>query len=214
MPVHLTRIYTRTGDQGQTRLSDNSVANKTDPRVCAYGDVDELNSAIGLLLATHPLSDEIRAALSLVQNELFDVGADLSNPVVADPPMEPLRITAGSIERLEHWCDQFLEGLPDLRSFILPGGSPAAAQLNVCRTIARRAERSAWMAADTYGLTVDGEPEGGMNPLAIRYLNRLSDLLFILGRRANHEAGTSEVLWLPGGERNPSIRGRDTSTPE
>lgn len=212
MPVHLTRIYTRTGDQGRTRLSDNSVTSKTDPRVCAYGDVDELNAAIGLLLAIHPVSDEVRAALALIQNELFDVGADLSNPVVANPPIEPLRIISSSIDRLEGWCDHFLEGLPALNSFILPGGCPAAAQFNVCRTIARRAERSAWMAADAYGLTENGEPEGGLNPLAIRYLNRLSDLLFVLGRRANHEAATPEVLWVPGGERNPSIKGRATST--
>ena len=201
--VHLTRIYTRTGDAGNTRLSDNSVTAKTDPRVEAYGQVDELNSAIGLLLAQYPMDDQIRAALSLVQNELFDVGADLSNPVISEPPHEPLRIIASSIERLEHWCDHFGAVLPPLRSFILPGGSPTGAYLHICRTIARRAERAAWEAAEDFGTEDDvSAAEGGVNPLAIRYLNRLSDLLFILARRANADEQAPEVLWLPGGERN------------
>lgn len=202
--VNLTRIYTRTGDAGQTRLSDNSVTSKTDPRVDAYGSVDELNSAIGWLLASYELDDDARGALQLIQNELFDVGADLSNPVTPNPKYEPLRIIADSIDRLEAWCDSFGAELGTLRSFILPGGAPAAAWLHVCRTLARRAERTAWTAAEAYGLE-DGEtePTGGVNVLAIRYLNRLSDLLFIMARRANALASTPEVLWLPGGERNP-----------
>jgi cob(I)alamin adenosyltransferase len=203
--VNLTRIYTRTGDGGQTRLSDNSLTSKTDPRVEAYGTCDEANSAIGVAL-THPgMHPKTASALRLIQNELFDVGADLSNPVVADPPWEPLRVIESSIDRLEKWCDEFGDPLPNLRSFVLPGGNPVAAQLNVARTIVRRAERAAWAAADLYGLE-DGSaaPSGGVNVLAIRYLNRLSDLLFILARHANLSAGVEEVLWVPGGERNPN----------
>ena len=204
--VHLTRIYTRTGDAGQTRLTDNSVTSKTDPRVAAYGHVDELNSAIGLLLSQYPVDDEVRAALELVQNELFDVGADLSNPVVPNPRYEPLRIIPSSVERLEQWCDHFGEGLPALNSFILPGGTPTSAYLHVLRTMARRAERTAWAAAEIYGIEDDvAAAGGGLNPVAMRYLNRLSDLLFILARHANAQAGAAEVLWVPGGERNPGL---------
>ncbi len=200
--VNLTRIYTRAGDAGMTRLTDNSVVPKTDPRVNAYGHVDELNSAIGLLLAQFELDDQARAILQIIQNELFDLGADLSTPVVANPKYEPLRIVESSLTRLEEWCDQFNAELPSLRSFVLPGGTPTAAQLQVLRTVARRAERCAWQAAEHFGLeTEDEDPEGGINALAIRYLNRLSDLLFILARRANALAGTPEVLWVPGGER-------------
>jgi cob(I)alamin adenosyltransferase len=203
--VNLTRIYTRTGDAGNTRLSDNSVARKTDLRVEAYGQTDEANSAIGVALALPGVDDAVVAVLSVVQNELFDVGADLSNPVQPNPEWEPLRVIQDSIDRLEGWCDEFIDGLPTLRSFVLPGGTPLAAQLHVCRTIVRRAERAAWAAADEYGLE-DGtaEPAGGINPLAIKYLNRLSDLLFILARYANVATGDDEVLWLPGGERNPN----------
>jgi len=200
--VNLTRIYTRTGDAGETRLSDNSVARKTDLRVQAYGEVDEANSAIGVALASGGLPPRICEALALVQNELFDVGADLSNPLVAEPQWEPLRIIESSVERLEAWCDEFGQDLPALRSFILPGGTPAAAQLHVARTIVRRAERTAWMAVEQYGSEVaTSEQEvGGVNLLAVKYLNRLSDLLFIMSRAAN---GDAEVLWVPGGERNP-----------
>lgn len=202
--VNLTRIYTRTGDGGQTRLSDNSLTTKTDPRVEAYGSVDELNSAIGVLLAQHPLDDERRQVLGVIQNELFDLGADLSNPVVPEPAWEPLRIIQPSIDRLESWCDHFGEGLPHLRSFILPGGSAAAAQFHLLRTMARRAERAAWVAAETYGLHTDSEPvPSGVSALAIKYLNRLSDLLFVLARHAGVIDGVPEVLWVPGGERNP-----------
>lgn len=200
--VVLSKIYTRTGDGGSTRLSDNSVAAKTDPRVEAYGSVDECNSQIGLILATGELPDAIRDALSLIQNELFDVGADLSNPQREDPKWPPLRIAQASIERLEHWCDEFSADLPTLRSFILPGGTPTAARLHVARTICRRAERAAWVAMETYGADVApaGSPDGagGVNAMAIKYLNRLSDLLFILARAVN--VGT-EPLWVPGGER-------------
>ncbi len=203
--VRLTRIYTRTGDGGQTRLSDMSLTAKTDPRVEAYGDVDEANSAIGVALAAGELPVEIRDALRIIQNELFDLGADLSNPLRVPGPDDPpaLRIIASSIERLEHWCDQFGDPLPALKSFILPGGSPAAAQLHVARTVARRAERAAWVAATAYGTEPVADPEtpGGVNPLAITYLNRLSDLLFILTRAVNGEDG--DVLWVPGRDREP-----------
>ncbi len=207
--VHLTRIYTRTGDAGQTRLSDNSVAHKTDARVEAYGTVDELNSAIGVLLANFDIDDDARAALTIIQNELFDLGADLSTPVVPNPKWEPLRIIQPSIDRLEGWCDEFIEGLGKLDSFILPGGSPASSQFHLLRTMARRAERQGWAAAKQYGLE-DGstEAEGGISPLPLKYLNRLSDLFFIMARRANALAGVPDVLWLPGGERNPGHKGK------
>jgi cob(I)alamin adenosyltransferase len=198
--VRLTRIYTRTGDGGQTRLSDMSQTAKTDPRVAAYGDVDEANSALGVALATGGLPADVADILRRIQNELFDLGADLSNPL--RPPGETLelRIEEAAVERLETWCDHFGDPLPTLRSFILPGGTPAAAQLHVARTVVRRAERAAWHAAERYGTepTSDDKP-GGINPLAITYLNRLSDLLFILTRVVNGSNG--DVLWLPGGDR-------------
>lgn len=200
--VRLTRIYTRTGDAGETRLSDMSLTTKTDPRVAAYGDVDETNSAIGVALATQELTGEVAAVLRRVQNELFDLGADLSNPLhVRTGEAGPeLRVTQDYVDRLEGWCDQFSEELGPLTSFILPGGSLGAAQLHVARTLARRAERSAWTAAAAYG-TEATEPDvpGGLNPAAITYLNRLSDLLFILTRVVNGRDG--DVLWVPGGQR-------------
>lgn len=189
--VNLTRIYTRTGDDGTTSLGDMSRTGKNDPRLRAYADVDEANCFIGLTLATSTLDDDIRALLVAVQNDLFDVGADLCTPVVDNPPHEPLRVTQVYVDRLEAWCDEFNERLEPLRSFILPGGSPAAAHLHVARTVVRRAERSTWAALDTY--------HGGMNPLTATYLNRLSDLLFILSRVANLPAG--DVLWQPGANR-------------
>jgi cob(I)alamin adenosyltransferase len=203
--VRLTRIYTRTGDAGQTRLSDLSPVDKTDPRVEAYGDVDEANSAIGVALAVGGLPDDVAAALRSVQNEMFDLGADLSTPLRAptstDQPAE-LRITQKYVDRLEAWCDQFGDPLPSLKSFILPGGSPAAAQLHVARTVVRRAERAAWVAAQAYGTdaVADAERPGGISALAITYLNRLSDLLFILTRVVNRTHG--DVLWIPGGDRS------------
>jgi cob(I)alamin adenosyltransferase len=203
--VRLTRIYTRTGDAGQTQLSDLSPVSKTDPRVAAYGDVDEANSALGVALATGGLPDDVAAVLRSVQNEMFDLGADLSTPLRAPNSANPtpeLRITHQYIDRLEAWCDEFGSPLPNLKSFILPGGAPAAAQLHLARTVVRRAERAAWAAVDAYGTDAVADPQlpGGVNTLAITYLNRLSDLLFILTRVLNGTAG--DVLWVPGGERS------------
>ena len=209
--VRLTRIYTRTGDSGKTQLSDLSPISKTDPRVEAYGDVDEANSAIGIALASDGLSKDVAAVLRAVQNEMFDVGADLSNPLrAADADASPqLRITQEYIDRLEAWCDQFGDPLPNLKSFILPGGSPAAAQLHLARTVVRRAERAAWLAVQAYGAEpiADKQRPGGVNTLAITYLNRLSDLLFILTRVVNGPDG--DVLWIPGGDRSHSSASND-----
>ena len=190
--VNLTRIYTRTGDDGTTSLGDMTRTGKNDPRLKAYADVDEANCAIGLAVATSSLPDEVVALLSRVQNELFDVGADLCTPVVDNPATPPLRVTQPYIDALEQACDDFNEQLEPLRSFVIPGGTPAAARLHIARTVVRRAERSTWAALDTY--------HGGMNKLTATYLNRLSDLLFILGRYANKDAG-GDVLWQPGSRR-------------
>jgi len=194
--VNLTRIYTRTGDAGTTRLGDMSETSKNDLRLHAYADVDEANAQLGAALAeadpAHDLEESVRAVLIHVQNDLFDVGADFCTPIVESPEFPPLRITQEYVDRLEGWCDRYNEDLPKLRSFILSGGTPVAARLHVARTVIRRAERSAWAAYDVHGDT--------MNPLAIRYLNRLSDLVFILARYANRENG--DVLWVPGGERS------------
>jgi len=188
MTVRLTRIYTKTGDAGETHLGDMSRVAKTDPRLAAYADVDETNSVIGLVLALGAPPAEVAELLQTVQNDLFDVGADLSTPITPDPKFPPLRVTAAYTERLEAACDLHNEALPKLNSFILPGGTPAAALLHQARAVARRAERSVWalMAAD---------PER-TNPEAARYLNRLSDLLFILARVCNPGG---DVLWKPGG---------------
>ncbi len=197
--VNLTRIYTRTGDAGSTRLSDFSETAKTDPRVQAYGHVDEANSVIGIVLTQDDLPAEIAAVLRHVQNELFDCGADLSNPLKTEQD-DALRIIQPYVDRLEQWCDQFSEALPPLTSFILPGGSPASAWLQLARTVVRRAERTGWAAASIYGNkpAEDGHC-GGVNLVALAYLNRLSDLLFILARVAGQGAG--EVLWVPGKDR-------------
>jgi cob(I)alamin adenosyltransferase len=189
--VNLTRIYTRTGDAGSTRLGDLSETSKNDSRLEAYATVDEANAHIGVALTTSGLDDEVRAVLTHVQNDLFDVGADLATPVVPDPKYPPLRVEQEYVDRLEAWCDRFNEELPALRSFILNGGTPAAAHLHVARTVARRAERAGWRAWAEHSET--------MNQLALKYLNRLSDLLFILARYANR--GQGDVLWVPGGER-------------
>jgi cob(I)alamin adenosyltransferase len=194
--VNLTRIYTRTGDDGTTNLGDMSKTSKLDLRLGAYADVDEANSQIGVALATGGLEADVVAVLTHIQNDLFDVGADLSCPVVENPEYPPLRVEPDYIDRLEGWCDRYNEPLEKLRSFILPAGTPAAAQLHVARTVARRAERSAWAALDVHGDT--------MNVLTAKYLNRLSDLLFILARYANRaesDDGAGDVLWVPGGER-------------
>ncbi|MBI1352267.1 MAG: cob(I)yrinic acid a,c-diamide adenosyltransferase [Actinomycetales bacterium] len=190
--VNLTRIYTRTGDDGTTSLGDMSRTGKNDARLRAYADVDEANCVIGVALATSEIQDDVRALLERVQNELFDVGADLCTPVVEEPAHPPLRVTEDYIARLEEACDEYNAQLEPLRSFVLPGGTPAAAHLHVARTVVRRAERSTWAALDTF--------HGGMNPLTAAYLNRLSDLLFILARLANKDAG-GDVLWVPGGQR-------------
>ncbi len=190
--VNLTRIYTRTGDTGRTRLGDMSEAPKTDLRLAAYADVDELNAHLGVALAIGELGDDVVALLTRVQNDLFDVGADFATPVVAEPEFPPLRVEQDYVDRLEGWCDHYNESLEKLRSFILSGGVPEAAHLHVARTVARRAERAAWAAWEEHSET--------MNIRAITYLNRLSDLLFILARHANAERG--DVLWVPGGERD------------
>ncbi len=184
-PVRLTRIYTRGGDEGETSLGDGSRVSKLDCRIAAFGSVDELNSHLGLALAGE-LPSEFRPPLVRIQNELFDLGADLSVPLHVP---DRLRVTQAMVDELERLCDEFNEGLPELKSFILPGGTPAAAQLHVARTVCRRAERDALEAAR----------EHDVNPLVLVYLNRLSDLLFILARAAN-TAG-EEPLWKPGGSR-------------
>ena len=190
-PVVLSRIYTRTGDDGTTALGDGSRTVKTDSRLAAYADVDEANCAIGVAITFGELESGVARLLSRVQNELFDVGADLATPLAASPPYPPLRIDEAYVTRLEAECDSYNAGLPVLRSFVLPGGSPGSTLLHVARTGVRRAERSTWAAADEHGELV--------SPLPARYLNRLSDLLFILSRVAN--AGHDDVLWKPGGER-------------
>jgi cob(I)alamin adenosyltransferase len=190
-PVVLSRIYTKTGDDGTTTLGDFSRTQKTDLRLAAYADVDEANSAIGVAVTTGGLSEEVNALLIRIQNELFDVGADLCNPVVPDPPYRPLRVDESYLARLEEACDAYNESLPTLRSFVLPGGTPGGALLHVARTVVRRAERTGWAAISEHGES--------MNVLAVKYLNRLSDLLFILGRVANEPDG--DLLWKPGGDR-------------
>ena len=189
--VNLTRIYTRTGDAGSTRLGDMSEVTKNDLRLHAYADVDEANASLGLALAQGKLEQDVVRVIAHVQNDLFDVGADFCTPVVENPEFAPLRIEQDYVDRLEQWCDHYNEPLPDLRSFILNGGTEGAALLHVARTVIRRAERSAWAAYAEYA--------DSMNVLAITYLNRLSDLVFILARHANRENG--DVLWVPGGER-------------
>ncbi|NJP65962.1 cob(I)yrinic acid a,c-diamide adenosyltransferase [Streptomyces spiramenti] len=189
--VNLTRIYTRTGDQGTTALGDMSRTPKTDLRISAYADVNEANAAIGTALALGGLDGAVAAVLVRVQNDLFDVGADLSTPVVADPEHPPLRVLQTYVDRLEEDCDAFLADLEKLRSFILPGGTPGAALLHQACTVVRRAERSTWAAMEEHG--------AAMNALTATYLNRLSDLLFILARVANKETG--DVLWVPGENR-------------
>jgi cob(I)alamin adenosyltransferase len=186
-PVRLTKIYTRGGDAGETSLGDGSRVSKLDPRIVAYGVVDELNSHIGVVLAGD-LPRKLRVRLARVQNELFDLGADLSVPWSG--PDDRLRVSPAMVFGLERDCDELNEPLPELKSFVLPGGSEAAARLHVARTVARRAEL-ATLVAD-------------VNPLARVYLNRLSDLLFIAARAANAAVSTPEPLWKPGGDVSPS----------
>ncbi len=195
MPVHLTRIYTKTGDDGSTALVDGSRTPKDDPRLSAFGDCDEANSAIGVAIALGNLPDDVRELLARVQNDLFDVGADLATPVVENPRHEPLRILGSDVERLESAIDHYNAQLANLDSFVLPGGSTGAAFLHLARTIVRRAERHTWQAISRFGEV--------MNPLPARYLNRLSDLLFVLARYANSAAagGAGDVRWKPAGSR-------------
>jgi cob(I)alamin adenosyltransferase len=190
--VNLTRIYTKTGDDGTTSLGDMSRTSKNDPRLGAYADVDEANSSIGVVLSLGQLNDsEVTKLLIRVQNDLFDVGADLCTPVVDEPKVEPLRVLESQVTYLEEQIDKYNSGLDELRSFVLPSGTPAASLLHVARTVTRRAERSTWNAIHAFG--------GGVNPLTAKYLNRLSDLLFVLARHANK--GIGDVLWVPGANR-------------
>ncbi len=187
MAVHLTRIYTRTGDDGTTGLSDFSRVSKTDPRLVAYAECDETNATIGVAVALGEPAEPMLGVLRQIQNDLFDAGADLSTPVVESPKYPPLRITPVYIDRLETWCDEYNEKLTPLNSFILPGGTRLAALLHSARTVARRAERAAWA-------QVEASPDD-TSVLPAKYLNRLSDLLFILSRVGNPEG---DVLWVPG----------------
>jgi cob(I)alamin adenosyltransferase len=185
-PVRLNRIYTRGGDRGETSLGDGSRVSKLDPRIGAFGTVDELNSLLGVVLADPDLPASFRAPLERIQNELFDLGADLSVPAQIEGR---LRVTQEQVDGLERLCDDFNEPLPELKSFVLPGGTLAAARLHVARSVCRRAEREALAAAGSVEI----------DPLALVYLNRLSDLLFILARAAN--GGRDEPLWKPGASR-------------
>jgi len=202
MTVRLTRIYTKTGDAGQTHLGDMSRVAKTDPRLVAYADVDETNSVIGVALALGAPEPAVAELLRSIQNDLFDVGADLSTPVTADPEFPPLRVTSAYTERLEAACDEHNEALPKLASFILPGGTPGAALLHQARVVVRRAERSVWALVEA-----DGERT---NPETARYLNRLSDLLFILARGANPGG---DVLWEPGAHSGAHAQTAATAEP-
>lgn len=194
--VHLTRIYTRTGDDGMTALGDFSRVHKTDPRLVAYADVDEANCAIGVAIALGALDAEVVGLLEVIQNDLFDVGSDLCTPLAAGD-LRMRRIDGSYVQRLEQACDRFNEQLAALDSFILPGGSTGAALLHSARTVARRAERAAWAAIEAHGT----DTPGGLNPETAKYLNRLSDLLFILARHANRDRG--DVLWRPGAHHLP-----------
>jgi cob(I)alamin adenosyltransferase len=182
--VNLTRIYTRLGDGGETHLGDMSRVAKTHPRIEAYGTVDELNAQIGLALTVDGLPERFTAWLTRVQNDLFDVGADISVPHGGD--RERLRVLPEQTAWLEHACDEVNAELPNLKSFVIPGGTAAAAQLHVCRTVCRRAERRTISCGEA------------VNAECVRYLNRLSDLLFILARAVNVAAGDGEPLWEPG----------------
>lgn len=190
--VNLTRIYTKTGDDGTTSLGDMSRTSKNDPRLEAYATVDEANSSIGVVLALGQLVDaEITKLLIRIQNDMFDVGADLCTPVVDKPEFEPLRVLESQVVFIEEQIDKYNAELKPLKSFVLPSGTPAAALLHVARTVVRRAERTTWHAIHSFG--------GGVNPLTAKYLNRLSDLLFVLARYVNK--GVGDELWVPGANR-------------
>lgn len=189
--VHLTRIYTKTGDDGSTALGDMTRTSKNDPRLEAYATVDEANSSIGVVLAMSEVTEDVRKLLVRIQNDLFDVGADLCTPIIDNPGYEQLRVLDSQVTYLEEQIDKYNSELAELRSFVLPSGTPAAALLHVARTVTRRAERRTWQAIHAFGR--------GVNPLTARYLNRLSDLLFVLARYANKEKG--DELWVPGKNR-------------
>jgi cob(I)alamin adenosyltransferase len=190
--INLTKIYTKTGDEGTTSLGDMSRTSKNDPRIEAYATVDEANSSIGVVLAIgNIINEDIRSLLLKVQNDLFDLGADLCNPIDDSVKTEPLRVLQSQITYLEQQIDKYNHSLAPLKSFILPSGTPASALLHVARTITRRAERETWFAIDTF--------KSSVNPATAIYLNRLSDLLFVLARFLNKELG--DQLWVPGGNR-------------
>ena len=189
--VHLTRSYTKTGDDGTTSLGDMSRTSKNDPRLEAYATVDEANSYIGVVLTAETLNSDVRKLLVRIQNDLFDVGADLCTPVIDAPAHEPLRVLETQISYLEEQIDKYNAELEPLRSFVLPSGTPASSHLHVARTITRRAERCTWHAIHGFGT--------GVNPLTAKYLNRLSDLLFVLARHENKIHG--DELWVPGANR-------------
>ena len=189
--VHLTRIYTKTGDDGSTALGDMTRTSKNDPRLEAYATVDEANSSIGVVIAMSDLDEAVRKLLVRVQNDLFDVGADLCTPIIDNPGYEQLRVLDTQVSYLEEQIDKYNEGLTELRSFVLPSGTPSAALLHVARTVTRRAERRTWSAIHAFGT--------GVNPLTAKYLNRLSDLLFVLARYENRANG--DDLWVPGANR-------------
>ncbi len=202
--VVLSRIYTRTGDDGTTALGSGSRIAKTDPRLAAYADVDEANSALGVVLASPGLPPDVAALLLAVSNDLFDVGADLCTPPTAseltgaeltggETAARPLRVLPADTARVEAAIDAYNADLPALQSFVLPGGTAAAAAMHVARAVVRRAERSTWAAVQEWGGAVGTEPA--------RYLNRLSDLLFVLARSVNAAAGAPDVLWQPAASR-------------
>ncbi|GAB2682427.1 cob(I)yrinic acid a,c-diamide adenosyltransferase [Thalassiella azotivora] len=196
MVVRLNRIYTGTGDDGTTGLGDFSRTRKSDPRLGAYADADEAGAVLGLAVTLGGLDDDVVQLLRRVQNDLFDVGADLCMPLAESYQYEPLRVQAAWVSELEQAIDHYNADLGKLTSFVLAGGTPGAAYLHQARTVVRRAERSVWAAIEAYGTGTDG----GVNALTAQYLNRLSDLLFVLARYANRTVG--DVLWRPGGGRD------------
>lgn len=200
--VKLTKIYTRTGDEGLTGLSDFTRIRKTDPRIEAYADVDEANSAIGLALslAKGEFDSETVALVTRIQNELFDLGADLATPLHETYQYEPIRVPESWIKDLEDFIDQYNSKLDKLDSFILPAGTSLAAGLHLARTVVRRAERATWHAIEAHGIEASkpGAESGGINVTAAKYLNRLSDLLFVLARVAN---SGKDVKWIPSNKR-------------
>jgi len=187
MSVVISSVYTKTGDAGTTSLGDGSRTSKNDARLEAFSTVDEANSFIGVAVSV--ADPEVRAVLVKIQNDLFDVGADLCTPVVDEPKVKPLRVTEEQVTQVERLIDKYNEPLSVLRSFVLPSGTALAAHLHVARTVVRRAERRTWGAVHAFG--------DGVNVLTAKYLNRLSDLLFVLARHANKELG--DQLWTPGG---------------